>query len=144
MSLRSLAVLSAVVVLSGAVFAQEPRRDGRWDVKMEMSVPGMPAMPPMSQIQCITVEDAADPAKTVPQGRGGPPPNCKMEEYKVTGPKVNFVMKCEGPEAATTTGEFVYGTDTYDGTMKVDMNRGGQAMSMTMKIAAKRLGDCTK
>ena len=38
------------------------------------------------------------------------------------------------------TGEITYGENTYDGVMK--MERQGQ--TMTMKYAAKRLGDCVK
>ncbi len=53
-------------------------------------------------------------------------------------------MTCEGAQPMTGTGEFVYATDTYTGTMKMDMARGGQPMAVTMKYNGKRLGDCTK
>ena len=143
------------VVLSAAALAQAPRQDGRWDVKMEMEMPGMPAgMPPMTTIQCITPEEAKDPTKLIPQGRGGRggPGNCTVSDHKVAGNKVTWNMACGvgglgdalpgavTGEAMTGTGEFVYAGDTYTGTMK--MNRAGQVM--TMKYSAKRLGDCTK
>jgi hypothetical protein len=38
----------------------------------------------------------------------------------------------------------VYSADSYVGTMKMTTGRGGQPMTMTMKYAGKRLGDCTK
>jgi len=69
------------------------------------------------------------------------PAGCvKVSDDKVTGNKVTWSMKCEGPEAMSGTGEITYGENTYDGVMK--MERQGQ--TMTMKYTGKRLGDCLK
>jgi hypothetical protein len=118
---------------------------------MEMEMPGMPqgmSMPPFKSTQCITREEAGDPNKMIPQrpaGRGGANPNdCTVSDYKVDGNKVSWSMKCEGAQPMSGTGEFVYGTDSYTGTMKMDMARGGQPMAVTMKYTGKRLGDCVK
>ena len=46
--------------------------------------------------------------------------------------------------ATTTTLPGTFTGDTYTGTMKMDMARGGQPMAVTMKYNGKRLGDCTK
>jgi len=138
MSMRNAACVTVAVALSVSALAQSPRRDGRWEVKTEMEMPCMPMMmPAMTMTQCITKEQAEDPQRSVPQGRGAPN-NCKVFDYKVTGNKVTWSMKCEGPEAMTGTGEITYGDNTYDGVMK--MERQGQ--TMTMKYAGKRLGDC--
>ena len=140
MRLRNAARVTVVVGLSVSVLAQAPRRDGRWEVKTEMEMPGMPMkMPAMTTTQCITKEQADDPQRSVPQGRGAPN-NCKVSDYKVTGNKVTWSMKCEGPEAMSGTAEITYGENTYDGVMK--MVREGQ--TMTMKYTGKRLGDCSK
>lgn len=140
MSMRYAAFAAVVVGFSVAAMAQGPRRDGRWEVKMEMEMPGMPMkMPPMTTTQCVTKEQADDPQRSVPQGRGAQN-NCKVSDYKVSGNTVTWSMKCEGPEAMSGTGEITYGQDTYDGTMK--MTREGQ--TMTMKYSGKRLGDCTQ
>jgi hypothetical protein len=152
MRLRTIALAAALAALSVSVVAQGPRRDGKWEVKIEMQMSGMPAgvqLPVQTTTQCITPSDAADPSKSVPQappgrgGRGGPE-NCKMENYKAEGNKVSYTMKCDPPNAMTMVGDFTYGTDTYEGTMKADIDRGGQAMAMTMKYTGKRIGDCTK
>jgi hypothetical protein len=143
MRLRALVVTVVVAGISAAVLAQAPRRDGKWEVKMEMSMPGM-QMPPTTTTQCITPADAADPTKSVPQapaGRGGTP-SCKMSDYKVTGNKVTYTMTCDPPQASTMTAEITYAADSYTGTMTVNMDRGGQPMAMTMKYTGKRLGDC--
>jgi hypothetical protein len=134
------ACVTVALGLSVAALAQSARRDGRWEVKTEMEMPGMPMkMPAMTTTQCITKEQAEDPQRSVPQGRGAPN-NCKVFDYKVTGNKVTWSMKCEGPEAMSGTGEITYGDNTYDGVMK--MERQGQ--TMMMKYTGKRLGDCLK
>ena len=142
MRLRSALLIAACSALVASVFAQGARRDGNWEVKMEMSMPGMPAMPPISTTQCITPADAADPQKSLQQGpaRRGGNQSCKVSEYKVDGNKITYAMSCEGAEKMSGTGEFVYAGDTYTGTMTV--NAAGRGM--TMKFSGKRLGDCTK
>ena len=137
--------IAACAAFVASLFAQGARRDGNWEVKMEMSMPGMPAMPPITTTQCITKEDALDPQKSLPQapsGRGdrGGNGNCKVSDYKVEGSKVTYAMSCEGPDKMSGRGEFVYAGDTYTGTMIV--NAAGRGM--TMKYSGKRLGDCTK
>ena len=140
MKLAHAARITVAVSLSVSALAQAPRRDGRWEVKTEMEMPGMPMkMPAMTTTQCITREQADDPQQSVPQGRGAPN-NCKVSDYKITGNKVTWSMKCVGPEAMSGTGEITYGENTYDGVMK--MEREGQ--TMTMKYTGKRLGDCPK
>jgi hypothetical protein len=136
-----------VALLSAAVLAQQPaRRDGNWEVTMQMQMDGMPgAMPPQTIKQCVTKEEAEDPTKLMPQaGRGGAAPECKVTDQKVTGNKVSWSMTCTGQMAMSGTGEFVYNDNTYDGTMKMNMERGGQPMAMTMTYKGKRLGDCVK
>jgi hypothetical protein len=53
-------------------------------------------------------------------------------------------MKCGGDTPMSGTGEFVYAGETYTGTMKINVERGGQSMPMTLTYSGKRLGDCTK
>src|SRR5688572_13828231 len=128
MRFRTAAYLAVVVGLSVSALAQGPRRDGRWEVKTEMEMPGMPMkMPAITTTQCITKEQAEDPQRSLPQGRGAPN-NCKVSDYKVTGNKVTWSMKCEGQDAMSGTGEITYGDNTYEGVMKMD--RQGQIMTM--------------
>jgi hypothetical protein len=144
MNVRTVSVGVAVVALSIGAFAQGPRRDGQWEVKVEREMAGMPmALPPTTMTQCITPEDAKDPSKAAPQmqGRGGRgPQNCKVSDQKIEGNKISWTMKCEGETAMTGTGEFVYAADSYTGTIKMETGRG----TMTMKYTGKRLGDCVK
>lgn len=149
-------LFAIVVACSVSVAAQQGnvRRDGNWEITMEMQMPNMPnmpqgmSMPPMKTTQCITKEEAADPNKAMPKGPpqrgGGPPPDCKVSDYKTVGNKVSWSMVCSGAQPMSGTGEFVYQADAYTGTMVMNMERGGQGMPMTMKYTGKRLGDCVK
>ena len=140
MRLRNAALATIVLGLSVSASGQGPRRDGRWEVKIEMEMPGMPMkMPPMTTTQCITKEQAEDPQRTVPQPGRGAQSDCKVSDYKVAGNKVTWSMKCEGPEAMSGTGEITYGENTYEGVMKMDH----QGQAMTVKSSGNRLGDCT-
>jgi hypothetical protein len=142
MKMRTALLVVALFVVSLAVFAQGVRRDGKWEVKVQMDIPGMPGgMPPTTFTQCITPKDAADPLKAMPpSGRGQvADPSCKVQDYKVDGNKVTWSMKCDAPQAMTMTGELVYSTNAYTGTLK--MSVGGRG-DMTMKYDAKRVGDC--
>jgi hypothetical protein len=144
MKLRVLGGVAGALAISVALSAQGPRRDGNWEITTEMEMPGMPMkMPPMKMTQCITKEQAADPQRSLPQadgGRGGGASSCKVSDYKADGNKITWSITCEGREAMSGTGEIIYGTDAYTGSMKVV--QGGQ--TMTMKYSGKRLGDCTR
>ena len=138
---RILGVVAVGVAVAVSVFAQGPRRDGRWEVKIEMAMAGM-TMPAQTTTQCITPQDAADPQKAVPQGgrgRGGNPSDCKISDYKTEGNKVSWKMEC-AQEQMSGSGEFTYAGDTYTGTM----NMKARGQDMTMKYTGKRLGDCTQ
>lgn len=142
----TVSAFALVLAVSASLFAQPggPRRDGRWEIKMEMDMPGMPMkMPAVNTTQCITPDDANDPQKAMAPS-GGPRGNqgdCKVSDYKTEGNKVTYTVKCTGKQPMTGTGEFIYSSDGYTGTMKMDQ---GAGQVMTMKYTGKRLGDCTK
>ena len=97
MTVSNVVSLTALLALSTAVFAQSPRRDGRWEVSMQMEMPGMPAMAPFKSEQCVTKEQANDPQSAVPpQGANS---DCKSENTKTTGNKVTWSMRCTTPDA---------------------------------------------
>lgn len=140
MTRRKLALTAGVLLVAASALAQGPRRDGRWEVKIEMQMAGM-TMPPQTTTQCITPQEAADPQKAMPSdGRGGGnSSDCKISDYKTEGNKVSWKMACE-KEKMTGTGEFTYVGETYTGIMTVK----AQGQDMSMKYSGRRLGDCTK
>ena len=137
MRLRNAALVAVALGLSVSALAQGPRRDGRWEVKMEMDMPGMPMkMPPITTEICLTEADLADPQKAVPKDTKS---DCKVSDYKVTGNTVTWAMECPS-QKMKGTGEATHSGDTYTATMK--METGEQKMSM--KYAGKWVGTCTK
>ena len=121
--------------ISASLLAQ-PRRDGKWEVKTDMEMPGMPMkIPTVTTTQCITPAEANDPQKAVPQAKK----DCTVSDYKADGNRVTWSMKCTGKSAMSATGEIIYDGDTYTGTMKMTMQQG----EMSVKYSGKRLGECT-
>jgi len=131
MRLLSILTVSALALTAALVFAQQPRRDGNWEIKIQVVLEGMPqGAPPFTTTQCITKEQADDPSKMIPQG----PDNmsdCKVSDYKYVGNKATWSMACTGQMPMTGNAEMVYRNDAFIGNMK-------------MKYDAKRLGDCVK
>jgi hypothetical protein len=146
--MRFAAALISAAAVSGSLLAQTPSapREGNWQITMELDIPGMPqGMPPMTTTRCVTKEQAADPSKLLPQdGARGLPADCKVSDIKTEGAKTSWSMKCDGQVAMNGTGEVTFAGDTYTGLMKMTTDRSGQPMTMTMKYAGKRLGDCAQ
>jgi hypothetical protein len=71
-----------------------------------------------------------------------------VSDFKSSGNKVSWTIKCTTPNEVDGTGEAIYGDDTLESTMTMNMQmaRGGQTMpmQMTIKTKGKRLGDCTQ
>jgi hypothetical protein len=89
MTCRHATVLSLLLGLSVSVFAQTPRKDGNWEVTMQVEVEGMPAMPAKTMTQCVSKEDVADPQKPLLGRTSG---NCTVSDHKVEGNKVSWSM----------------------------------------------------
>jgi hypothetical protein len=133
-------VMALSVVIASAplpAVADGPRKDGQWNVTIEMQMPGM-QMPPVKTTQCVTKAEAADPLKSLPKADGGN--DCKVSDYKTEGNKISWSMKCTGNRPMSGRGEIVYADSSYTGTMTIDS--AGQAM--TMKYVGTRVGDCSK
>ena len=140
-SLVAAAVVAGTFASAALVAQTPPRQDGKWQVTVEMEMPGMPMkMPPHTVTRCVTPEEAQNPDTAVPSGSPDKNNDCKVSDYKMEGNKVTWSVACTTPQAVTGNGEIVYSGDTYEGWMKMKM----QAGEMTMKYKGKRLGDCTK
>ena len=143
--MRSTPVVVATLLISAAaVIAQSPMRPGRWDSTMQMQMAGSPIqMPEMKSSRCVTAEDAKDPSRSLPtgpEGRGNQKSDCKITDYKASGGTATWKMVCTSPQPTTGTGEMTFSDDAYTGTLKMETAQG----AMTMKLAGKRVGDCTK
>lgn len=133
-------LLTAVLMFSvaGAVVAQEnPQKPGKWQIKIETEMPGMPfKMPPVTTEVCLTEEDVKDPQKAVPND---PKSDCKVGDYKIDGKTVSWTMECP-KQNMKGDGTITFSDESYSGVMNMQM--GEQAMKM--KYTGKWLGTCKK
>ena len=133
-------LLTAVLMFSvaGAVVAQEnPQKPGKWQIKIETEMPGMPfKMPPVTTEVCLTEEDVKDPQKAVPND---PKSDCKVGDYKIDGKTVSWTMECP-KQNMKGDGAITFSDESYSGVMNMQM--GEQAMKM--KYTGKWLGTCKK
>jgi hypothetical protein len=133
---KLLATTLLIAGLSTSAFAQGPRQDGLWELKIEMNMPGMD-MPPQTQTQCITPAQVRDQEGTQLPGLPGGG-SCKKSDYQTTSSRVTFKLKCDGALPLTGTSEMNYSGDSVTGTFTAEL--GGQ--TLTLKYTGKRLGDC--
>ena len=147
--MKTVSLIALAMLATAAVIAQSGMRPGQWEITTQMQMPNMPNLPAGIQMpstkttQCITADQAKDPANTVPRqtgrGRGGKD-DCRMSDYKTTGSTISWSMACTSPDKVTGTGEMTVGDDSYTSTIKMVMAQG----EMTMKMSGKRIGDCAK
>ena len=136
-STYALVALAAIALVAPAQAADHPQKPGKWQVKFEMEMPGMPfKMPPVTTEVCLTEEDLKDPQKSVPND---PKAQCKIGDYKVDGNTVTWSVDC--PKQNTKgNGEITFTEDAYTGWMKMTVGE----QEMKTKYSGKFLGACTK
>lgn len=128
--LRCLAL--GLLIAAPAVLAQAGSGD-RYRVTSSMEMPGMAmSMPGMTSEVCTARNQASE--QMVPMDK-----NCQLLDYKVSGNKSSFHMRCTGESAMEGRGEFErLGPDAYRG--KMDVTAEGQRM--IMRFEGKRIGVC--
>ena len=127
------------VVTAGPSFAgPENVHEGQWEITTQMTIPGMPFVPPpVTHTQCVTRKDAAP---RPPKDHG----DCEVSTIKGEGGKVSWHVKCTGQRPAEGDGEIQYTGDSMEGhaTLKMKNPRTGQPMEAQQSIKGRRLGDC--
>jgi hypothetical protein len=122
------------LVLPSVSFAANSIREGLWEITSRVEMPGMPiAIPPTIMKHCYSKTDVADQKKVIARQQ-----DCKVTDMKTSGNKVSWTMKCTGKQAATMTGETVFGGDSYTSIMHMK----AEGHDMTTKVKGKRIGDC--
>jgi len=133
----SVLAVAVLVLLPAAIPAADGIQPGMWEITSAMEVPGMPmSMPPTTVKHCYTKEDVKDEKKMISRDE-----NCTVTDFKRTGSKVVWKMKCTGKNAGTFTGESVFSGDSYTTAMKME-SEGGNGRTMNMKVNGKRTGNC--
>ena len=137
MKIKTTLPVLALVSLPTMVLAAGGMREGMWEITSSMEMPGMPMqIPPTTVKHCYTKEDVKDQKKVISRDK-----NCTMTDFKASGNKVNWKMKCTGKGAGTFSGETVFSGDSYDSVMKMQSDA-AKGRQMTMKVKGKRVGNC--
>ena len=127
--------VALIVALVWPVAAAAQGKDDLWEVTIKMEVPGMPmTMPAQTQRLCTGKGKDED---YIPRRD-----NCRVLESKRSGNRLTYKMACTGPDAMDVSGELTYGSNSYDGRMRMVGKSEGRAMEMTQTFVGKRVGDC--
>ncbi len=150
---------SIAEVAAEAVKVQQ-QRPGQWEITSQLvslDVEGVPDDSPMTAMlkqqigqpktdsQCLTEEDAKK--AMVPQDVD-PNNSCSFAHFRMKGGRIDAEMTCsapEGPGTLTMTQKGSYSPDSYDVTSTLTRAGGtapGENSTMTMKVSAKRTGEC--
>ena len=155
MKVRRLVVVAALAALATTAVAQQnpfsafkgKMKEGMYEYKMEMDMGQIPGMPPgmgkqsMTMQHCITAEDIEKGGLN--KGRDGQmPKNCEIKNFKMSGNTASYTMACTGEHKMNADNVITFQPNGYDMDMKMQMDRGGQAMTMNQKAQARLVGPC--
>lgn len=112
---------------------QSDERPGNlWDTTSQMSMPGMPAMPPQKMQLCAAKEMNEPP----------PPPSgqtCTQTNVQRTPDKITWDVACTGEMEMSGQGEITFESeDRYTG--RILFNAAG--MTMTVNLTGTKIGEC--
>ena len=93
--MRSIAAgcIVGIVVSGAALLAQNPIREGRWEVTTQMQMANIPMqLPAQKTVHCITKKQLEDPGSTLPGGPDAKDKNnpCKVSDYDASGNKITW------------------------------------------------------
>ncbi|HYB64475.1 MAG TPA: DUF3617 domain-containing protein [Steroidobacteraceae bacterium] len=146
------AVLAAAAGVSFALYAQSMNlRPGLYEftntsdlqlppdvaAKMPPQYLAMMQKPHVSQ-HCISQSDVDAVSREIAQGKPDQPESCKVTERSISGSVVKFTTQC-----AHSTGHFegTFAAESFQGTMVSTTDKG---QTVSIRIAARRVGDCSK
>ncbi len=127
---RLLAALSVAVLATPAI--ADDRLGDLWNTTSQMSMPGMPAMPPQSMQLCTAKEWTQPPP---------PPPgqSCTTSNFRRDGTKVSWDTQCTGQMEMSGHGEINFTSDdAYTGTITFT----AEGMTMTVNLTGTKVDEC--
>ncbi len=146
-----IAAALATLVAAPAVHAAGPfdafkgkMKEGQYDMKMTMEMPGMPqgmGRQTMNHSHCVTAQD-------IEGGRMGSrdkaPQNCEVKNFSMSGNTASYTTVCKGDPDMTSDSKITFSGDGYVMDNRMQMKQQGQVMNMTQRIESKYVGPCKK
>jgi hypothetical protein len=133
--------LVLIFFLAYAALATAGLKEGLWEMKTSVEMPGMTmAMPATTTRTCITKDELVPK----PAAQKGQPQECKMKDQTLNGDTVTYAMECTGKGGTTEiSGKMTYTGDTMEGSTTIKIS-GPKPMEMSSKVTGKYIGQCTK
>ena len=122
-------------------------KEGMYEYTMEMDMGQVPGMPKGMGKQNHTFQHCVT-QKDIEQGEFGkgkqndPRQNCEIKNMNMSGNTATYSMECKGEPSMKADNRITFVSDGFDMDMKMQMNRGGQAMNMTQKMTGRYKGPC--
>jgi hypothetical protein len=120
MRARSLAACTATATALGlatfSVAQAPPVRPGQYEFKIEIRLPDTPQPMTVTQMECITPEDAADFFKKMRADVAAADEDCKLTDPVIAGNKVTWDSDCDGN--VTAKSEMTLTTDGFTGVLR--------------------------
>ncbi len=139
----------AALLLSAAAFgaANSFAADvspGLWEITMETRMPSTPGFtpPPVRTTQCLSAEDARDPARLMGGIANPGASGCTYTRRSYSGNSLTFAMQCAGTFAIEASGEVEFTADTMHGSLTATADVGGSKVETRNTLSARRIGAC--
>jgi len=133
----------AAALLAPASLAQD-LLPGMWEISLEARVESDPGFQPgpMSMNQCLTKDDAHNPAKVLGSIATGGANNCSYTKRDYEGSTLHFEMQCSGALALHTSGEVTFTATSISGVITTSSTIDGKQVEFKSTLSGRRLGDC--
>jgi hypothetical protein len=129
--------------ISSSAFAADIQ-PGLWKLTLETRVPATPDFPsaPNTMNQCMTAQDAQDPAHVFGSAANPGASDCTFTEKSLVDNTLHFKMQCAGSLGIQTQGKITYSATSMEGNLVSTANIMGKPTVFHIRITAHRLGDC--
>ncbi len=139
---KLLAAGSLLALVATAAWAQLALRPGKYNVTLELTLPGAPISSTQEDTDCLSAEDAKDLVKAMMRELSAEQ-TCTASNVKTAGSKLTFDAACtiQGNVVSANTELTIKSDTAYDATMKIN----AAGVSTTLKIAGQWAGaTCTE
>lgn len=139
---KALVTAALLALAATAAWAQLALRPGKYNVTMELTLPGAPVSDAQEDTDCLSPDDAKDLVKAMMRELSTAQ-SCTASNVRTTGNKLTFDAACtlDGNVVSANTELTIKNDTSYAAVMKVD----AAGVSTTLKIAGQWVGaTCTE
>jgi hypothetical protein len=117
---------------------------GLWEITLETRVPADASFTPepFKLTQCLTAEDARDPARLLAGVSNPGATGCEYTDKSYAGNSFSFSMQCAGGLGLQSSGRVAFTADSMEGNITSTAGIGGKPVQTENRVSARRLGGC--